>query len=259
MKIILIGSGNVATHLGAALQQAGHQILQVWSRSMANARQLADLLSASATDDLNELNEEGDIFIIAVKDDVISRITSSFSFKDKIVVHTSGTVPMQVLSDTSAHVGVFYPLQTFSKEKAVDFAMIPILIESNSESLTLILKSLALSISNAVYNVSSEKRTVIHIAAVFACNFTNYLYSVSQKILEKEGLEFDLLKPLIAETAGKIQLYSPADVQTGPAFRKDYLTLDKHKEYLNAFPELKIIYEQLSNAIMDTNDISGVK
>ncbi|WP_069660012.1 Rossmann-like and DUF2520 domain-containing protein [Arcticibacter eurypsychrophilus] len=250
MKVVLIGSGNVATHLGIALKEAGHEILQVWSKTFLHGKALADVLHTTATDDLTKVDPEGEIYIIAVKDDFISQVVAELNFDHQLVVHTSGTVSIDELAVHTPHYGVFYPLQTFSKNKSVEFLSVPVLVEGSTKEVGELLFTLAGTISNHAYKMSSEERSVLHLAAVFACNFSNHLYSLSSEILQQRGLDFNLLKPLIAETAAKIQNHPPNEVQTGPAIRNDLFTLAKHKELLTNYPDLKDIYEILSNSIM---------
>ncbi|PRY52703.1 putative short-subunit dehydrogenase-like oxidoreductase (DUF2520 family) [Arcticibacter pallidicorallinus] len=250
MKIVLLGSGNVATHLGHALKTAGHEILQVWSRSLSNAQQLADSLSAAFTNEIGALNNTADIYILSIKDDAIEEVASSFLFKGKLLVHTSGTAGIDLLGKEWANKGVFYPLQTFSKQKGVDFSTVPLLLEGSNEKVVAQLNELAASISQTVRPASSEQRAAIHVAAVFACNFSNHLYSISKDLLAKEGLDFKLLLPLIAETAAKVQSLDPKAAQTGPAIRGDQASIEKHKKYLEASPDLQQLYTLMTNSII---------
>lgn len=247
MKIVLLGSGNVATHLGKALKEGGHKIVQVWSRTFAHAQALGEKLQCDFTIHLSAISERADIYIIAVSDDVINEIASNFPFQDKMLVHTSGTTSLDIPGIS----GVFYPLQTFSKQKELEFSKIPIAIEARNSALAEQLSSLAMSISSKVVYMDSEQRKALHIAAVFACNFSNHLYAIADKILSDNGLEFDLIKPLIMETAEKVQHNSPVSVQTGPAVRRDQTTLDKHLDFLTNVPSLKELYEQLSQSIIN--------
>jgi predicted short-subunit dehydrogenase-like oxidoreductase (DUF2520 family) len=169
-----------------------------------------------------------------------------------VVAHTAGAVNLSVFSGLVANYGVFYPLQTFSKTKEISFLTIPICIEANNEHTLGILKLVGEKLSNKVKYIDSEKRKILHLAAVFACNFTNHLYAISQEILEASQLEFDLLRPLISETANKVQFELPTQVQTVPAFRKDEKTLHNHEELLNSQPELKKIYKMMSDGIKKT-------
>jgi len=247
MKIVLLGSGNVATHLGKALKAAGHEIIQVWSRTLDNAKVLAQNLQSDFINDLSQINPQAEIYLIAVSDDAIRQVAADFPFKDKILAHTSGTSELAIPEIS----GVFYPLQTFSKQKQVDFSIIPIIIEANNSLIAGMLETLAKSLSSKVIQLNSEQRKALHIAAVFACNFSNHLYAIANTILKKNNLEFDLIKPLIAETAEKIQQNLPASVQTGPAVRNDKLTINKHLEFLKNDVLLKEIYERLSQSIIN--------
>jgi predicted short-subunit dehydrogenase-like oxidoreductase (DUF2520 family) len=250
MKIVLLGSGNVATHLGKALNDAGNQIIQVWSRTVSNARILADRLNAEYTDEFAKINSEADIYILSVTDDSIAPLAAAFPLKDKILVHTSGTTSL-ALEGIS---GVLYPLQTFSKQKEVEFKSIPIAIEGRDEPILLSLRKLAESISSNVVNMNSHQRKALHIAAVFACNFSNHLFAIAETILKDNNLEFDLIKPLIKETTDKIQNHSPASVQTGPAVRGDQNTLNAHLEYLRNNIELSELYHKLSQSIINFHE-----
>ena len=250
MRITLIGSGNVATHLGAAFKNAGHKIVQVYSRDMQNAALLAYHIGAEAIDDLNNIDANTDIFIISVGDDVIADIAQQLAKYDKLIVHTSGATSLYNLTAFTDKAGVFYPLQTFSKTKEVDFRTVPLCIEGADKHIVKTLKELAQSISNNVYMVDSSQRRTLHLAAVFACNFPNYLYRVAQELLAKQNLSFDLLRPLILETAEKVQQQFPADVQTGPAIRGDQMIIVNHLQMLKNEPELEQLYRLLSQGII---------
>ena len=250
MRITIIGSGNVATHLAAAFKNAGHVIVQVYSRNLQNAALLAYHVKAEAIDDLNATSPETDLFVIAVKDDAIGIIAEQIAKYDKLIVHTSGATDMYALTAFTDNAGVFYPLQTFSKTREVDFFKVPLCIEGADEMITQNLLSLARSISNNVSRVNSAQRKTLHLAAVFACNFTNYLYGIAQQLLAKDGLDFNLLRPLITETAEKVQNQLPQTVQTGPAMRNDENTMNFHLQLLNAEPQLQTIYKLLSQGII---------
>ena len=250
MRITIIGSGNVATHLAAAFKNAGHRIMQVFSRDMQNAALLAYHVGAEAIDDLNQINPETDLFIISVNDDVITSIARGLAKFEKLTVHTSGSTDLGALSSIIPKAGVFYPLQTLSKNKEVDFFTVPVCIEGADDVITIQLEQLAQTISNHVYRVDSGQRKILHLAAVFACNFPNYLYAVAQQLLAKHAMNFDMLRPLILETAQKVQDHLPAEVQTGPAIRNDENTMASHLQMLNDEPALKKIYTLLSQAII---------
>ncbi len=180
-------------------------------------------------------------------------MTSHLSLKNKLTVHTSGSIPLEILNKVSENHGVLYPLQTFSKSREVDFSNIPICVEANSAENLEKLKSVAKALSNNIYEVDSEQRKVLHLAAVFACNFPNFMYTIADKILRDSDIDFDILRPLIKETAEKIQDVKPAEAQTGPAIRNDEKILSGHMEMLNDFPQLKELYKLISAEIKKIN------
>lgn len=251
MNIVLLGSGNVATHLGRAFKMAGQTIIQVWSRDIDHAKELADTIGSEAISDIDDLNTSADLYIIAVSDDAIRSVASQLKVGDKLIVHTSGSTPLDALDGASSHTGVFYPLQTFSKNKAVDFRQIPIAIEANNDEDLAVIRSIADRLSERVTELDSGQRKALHVAAVFACNFTNHLFALSQELLEANKLDFDLIRPLIAETVGKINLNDPISVQTGPAVRNDLAIINSHLEMLKDQPEMYEIYEKLSQSIVN--------
>ena len=248
-KIVLIGAGNVATQLGSALFEAGYPILQVYSPTQKSASLLAKKLSASAITDLKKLDRNATLYIIAIKDDAIAELAKHLKLNDQLVVHTSGTVDAVVLKTCSKNYGIFYPLQTFSKGKAVEFATVPVCVEGNNQKTIIALEYFAKSISKNVQKISPEQRKVLHLAAVFACNFSNHMYTIAAAILSKQRLSFDLLKPLILETADKIKSNDPAKMQTGPAIRKDVKTMNAHLKLLGTDKQLKTIYKLISDHI----------
>jgi predicted short-subunit dehydrogenase-like oxidoreductase (DUF2520 family) len=250
MRITIIGSGNVATHLAAAFKNAGHAIVQVYSRDMQNALLLAYHVKAEAIDNLEQINPETDLFVIAVKDDAIELIATELTKYNKLIVHTSGATSLQILQKHTQNAGVFYPLQTFSKTRELNFNTVPLCIEGADEKIASTLNELAYTITQNVYRINSDQRKTLHVAAVFACNFPNYLYYLSQQLLAEKQLPFDLLRPLILETAEKIQGHLPADVQTGPAVRNDEKTMAAHLEQLQQNPDLQEIYMLLSQGII---------
>lgn len=251
MNIVLLGSGNVATHLGRAFKLAGQSIVQVWSLDIEHAKELADTLASEAISDLDDINRAADLYIISVKDDAISEVASMLKMGDKLIVHTSGSTGLEALEGVSSRIGVFYPLQTFSKSKSVDFRQIPIAIEASNSEDAAVIRSIADRLSERVIELNSSQRRALHVAAVFACNFTNHLFAIAQGLLEAEKLDFDLVRPLIAETAEKIQLNDPESVQTGPALREDHEIILSHLDMLRDKPELKELYERLSQSIVN--------
>lgn len=253
MDIVLLGSGNVATHLGQALTGSGHRVLQVYSRTLARARILADALGgATATDDPQSIHPGADFYVISVTDDAIRDVAASLPAVTGVVVHTAGSVPMDALSGCAARLGVCYPVQTFSKAVPIGFSAVPIALEASDEATYARLEALAGSLSNRVFRCDSTQRLSLHVAAVFACNFVNHLYGVGGAILRQHGLDFDLLRPLILETAAKVEAHRPEDVQTGPAVRNDVKTMHRHLALLADHPDLAQLYTTLSDRIRIT-------
>lgn len=249
MKIVIIGAGNVATHLAKAFKAVNVELTQIWSNHYENALLLANQVNAVAIQDFSALDKTADLCLIAVKDDAIAELLPQLTDFKGVIVHTSGSVSISVFEDLIKSYGVFYPLQTFSKNKVVNFSNIPICVEANDENTLALLKEIANKLSANVIEVNSDKRKILHLSAVFACNFTNHLYALAQEVLTLNGLEFDILRPLIAETANKVQDELPLNVQTGPAIRHDKETIIKHEELLKDQPALLEIYKTLSESI----------
>ncbi|MBX9851673.1 MAG: DUF2520 domain-containing protein [Cytophagaceae bacterium] len=251
-KITIIGSGNVAWHLSQALEDAGHSIQEVYSRNIDHAKKLcAKLYDAFPTDDLDFTESEADIFLVAVSDDALESVLTDLRIPDDaIIAHTSGTRPIDVLDLLFFHKGVFYPLQTFSKQRKISFDTIPLCIEASNDDTKKILTNLAKSITKHIYYFNSEKRKVLHVAAVFACNFTNHLMAISKEICDNEEINFQILDPLISETINKALDNDPAEMQTGPAIRQDVKTLQEHLSYLKEDLDKKEIYRMLSESIL---------
>ena len=253
MKITLIGAGRLATHLGKALKEAGHDILQVYSRTMESASQLASALDASATDNLARVGNGADVYILSVKDSVLTSLIPTLckGREDKVFLHTAGSMPMDVFADAATHYGVFYPMQTFSKEKAVCFRDIPCFVEWTDSLAHDAVQSLAESVSNCVYPLSSADRKYLHLSAVFACNFVNHCYAVSEDILASHHIPFSVMLPLIDETARKVHELSPRKAQTGPAVRFDENVINKQALLLQDEPLLQDIYTNMSKHIFE--------
>lgn len=251
MRIVLIGAGNLATNLGKALQNAGHDIVQVYSRTWDHAQQLATLIGGAATNDLSKIVTNADVYILSIKDsalgDVIPQVTKGRS--DKLMIHTAGSMPMSLFEGMALHYGVLYPMQTFSKNREVGFKDIPCFIEGVGDISTKAIRTLAESISDRVYELSSNDRRYLHLAAVWACNFTNHCYEVSSKILANHGIPFDIMLPLIDETAAKVHDLAPVDAQTGPAVRFDENVIREQASLMRDNPILKDIYERMSISI----------
>lgn len=250
MRLAMVGAGNVATHLSKALINAGYPVAQVWSRNIDNAVNLALEIGANSIANIEEISSDVEMIILAIADDAIAEIAQKLPINsDRIILHTCGSMPLDVLN-MHPKFGVIYPIQTFSKNTELDFGQIPLCIEAHNNETLNVLYSIAKNLSNNVAKVSSENRMRIHIAAVFACNFTNYFYSLAHELLLNAQLEFDIIKPLIKETALKVMLSNPEEVQTGPAKRNDQSTIDKHLELLKNQPSIKDLYALISQNIV---------
>src|SRR5690606_5443227 len=242
-------AGNVATHLFKAFQKTETiSVVQWYSRHLSVVKPFKT--AVDITDDLSQL-KEADVYILAVSDDAIENLALELPFENRLVVHTSGSVSVYDIHQKNRR-GVFYPLQTFSKDADIDFANVPLCIETIKSDDFPILKELAISIGSPAKKVNSDQRRVLHLAAVFVNNFTNQLYRIGHEITESEGAEFDILKPLILETAKKVQELSPYMAQTGPAKRNDKKTLRKHLKLLKD-PHHKDIYNLLTTSIQRTH------
>ncbi len=248
-KIVFIGSGNVATHLSLEMQKQGMDIVQIYSRNENNASILASRLKTEYVCNVESIIQNADLYIVAIVDNAVENIAARLKIKHGIVVHTAGSVPMQIFEGKFEKYGVFYPLQTFSKEISPDFENIPLCIEANSVETENFILEIAKKISRNVSCISSDQRKIVHLAAVFACNFSNYMYHLSYSLLEKYEIDFKILKPLITETAAKVQNNIPKEMQTGPASRNDFKTIENHIDSLKELPELQEIYKFLTNKI----------
>ncbi|MBK9479729.1 MAG: DUF2520 domain-containing protein [Bacteroidetes bacterium] len=258
LNIVLLGSGNVATQLALALKQRNCNILSIYSKTIANARTLASKVQSKATSTLTQLPQNADVYIVAVKDDAIEELLTNLDFEPGLIVHTSGSVSSSVFTTKFPNYGVMYPLQTFSKTRSIDFEKVPILIEANSTKSLKLIRRLALLLSKNTVVINSEQRKAVHIAAVFACNFTNHMYAISECLLQQQNLPFSLLHPLIQETATKAQKSSPPFLQTGPAIRKDKKVMNQHLSFLKNEEGFKKIYTLVSKSIVDfTNRNEG--
>ena len=251
MKITLIGAGNLATQLGKSLKKAGVIISQVYSRTEESARTLGELLEAEWLTDIKALRDEADVYIFSVKDSVLCELITEVckGRGDKLFLHTAGSMPMSCFEGKALHYGVFYPMQTFSKAKDVCFENIPVFIEGDSSETEEVIRSLANMLSKRVITLSSADRKYLHLAAVWACNFTNYCYSVASDILSEHGIPFDVMLPLINETTEKIQKISPKEAQTGPAVRGDKNVMGQQLELMSDRADLQELYKMLSKGI----------
>ena len=249
-NVVIIGAGNLATQLALALFEKGIQVKQVYSRKIESALALAEKVNAAFTNELSQLLPEADLYVIAVKDSAIHEVLENLKIGEtQLIVHTSGSVPMSVLEGFSSNYGVFYPLQTFSKNRKIDFSGIPICIETNHPSNMMKLEKLGEILSSSVNQINSAERKTLHLSAVFVNNFVNHLYAVGADILHDKKLDFNLLKPLIRETAEKIEHLSPIEAQTGPAKRYDQTIIETQLKMLNDKPEFQKIYSFATESI----------
>lgn len=249
IRIVFIGAGNVATHLAQAFDKAeGIEVAQVYSRTIESATSLSDKLNRSvATDKAYEIISDADVYIVSMVDDAVASVVEKLPKGDALWLHTSGSLPKEILAPLSRSHGVFYPLQTFSKDIDVDVSIVPIFIEGSDPEVVERIERLARGISDKVFYADGELRRKMHIAAVFACNFTNHLWTIADDLLKREGLGLEVLHPLLAETLRKAMASSPAAGQTGPAKRGDRGVMDKH---ISMLPEgLDVIYRLLSSEI----------
>ncbi len=259
MKVSIIGSGNVGWHLGLALEAHHHPVCEVFSRQVSKAQKLSKMLyKATVKTDLDFSDSAADFFILAVSDDAMAEVCSQLILpQDAILAHTSGSKTLEDLQklmlmhhDLPVKCAVFYPLMTFTAGKRLDFKEIPLCIEANDDATEQQLVTIAQEMSNTVYLISSDERKTLHVAAVFACNFTNHLLALAKNITDSEDLEFSLLKPIINETFKKaLAAENPSEVQTGPAIRRDESIINRHLEYLKDDKNLVEIYEVLTESI----------
>ncbi len=241
-SISFLGSGNVATHLAIALNNAGFEIRQIYSGTYENALELARKVNASAIQNINELDSQIDLYIISIPDGAIEHIIEEFPNTNGIVAHTSGITPMSVLKKMD-HYGVFYPLQTFSKQREVNLSNVPFCIEASSAATLLQLKNAAQKLSGSVYEINTDQRKYLHLTAVLVNNYSNYLYQMAFDILKTKNVDEQLLMPLIEETVSKIKSLHPEEAQTGPARRNDLKTIEKHTRLLEEYPDYKELYK----------------
>jgi len=253
MKISLIGSGRVAFHLAQALLAQGHNIVQVYARDFDKTQKFAEKIQAKACQSLQQF-QPVDLIILAVSDSAIAELVKQVHelFPETLMVHTSGSTNIEVISHVHEKAGVFYPLQTFSFERDVDWSATPLFVEALADVDQKLLSDLANSLSNQVYQYTSKQRLTLHLAAVFACNFSNYCFDMAKQIVDAEQVDFSLLYPLIVETAKKATENDPKQMQTGPAMRGDKNILAMHQGLLaqTNLDDLKQVYQLLSDGIV---------
>jgi len=261
MDIIFIGAGNLGTHLSQALQQAGHRVLQVFSRTEKSASALAALLDCPFTTEIAEVLPQAEVYFFSVRDAVLQELASRLYAHLRQVasvgsprrgagalfLHTAGSMSLDVLPTLRR--GVFYPMQTFSKSRPVDFSQVPIFLESETDMR--LMELMARALSQQVFQLDGERRRYLHVSAVFACNFVNHMYDLSARILEAHDIPFNVMFPLIDETASKVHSLPPRQAQTGPAVRYDRNVMEGHLNLLADDPQMQEIYKLLSRSIHD--------
>lgn len=252
-KTVIIGAGNVATHLAHAYRDILN-ISQVFSRSMKNAKILADSIKCNDyTDKPESITADADIYIFAVKDDAIGPLLDRINIPEKaLAIHTSGSVSKNIFENRANRFGILYPLQTFTKNIPVDFSKIAFFIEGDSAETCREIELLAKTLSGKVYEADSDQRKRLHIAAVFACNFANNMWSIANEITDKNDLPFDVLLPLIQATVDKLKYTSPLNAQTGPAVRQDHVIINNHIDMLDGGK--KNIYRIISDNIIKMSE-----
>lgn len=250
-SVVMIGAGNVATNLAVAMYDAGFNILQVFSRSGESAYELAGRVGAAACVSINEINPDAGLYLIALRDDVVQFILPELKVNNGMVVHTSGTLPMAMLADTSSKYGVLYPLQSFNKFKTTDLRNVPFCIEASDELTLNFLTTLSSRLSGDVHILNSDQRQYLHVAAVFAANFSNFMYVAASDILRSREIDFAILLPLIQELFNKISSIEPWEAQTGPAVREDLKITEIHMQLLQAYPQYAEIYNLITRKIIE--------
>ena len=255
MRIVFVGAGNLATNVAKALRGAGHDIVQVYTRTQESAGALAGAVGAVAVTDLHEVAADADIYILSVKDGVLGEVVARLCDGSRrgLFVHTAGSIPMSVFEGRADRYGVFYPMQSFSKQRQVDFTDVSIFVEARRAEDVKLLEELGESISRHVAELSSEGRKHLHLAAVFACNFVNHCYDLASEVLDKYGIPFSAMLPLIDETARKVHTVSPREAQTGPAVRYDENVINMQSSMLAGNERLRQIYDMMSRSIHQRN------
>lgn len=256
MKIVMIGAGNVATNIAKTLANIGETPVQIWSRTLASAETLANAVGTCATSDWDSVVKDADVYIVAVKDDAMLNVIDLLCAhcKHGVFVHTAGTMSMSMFTGKAEHYGVLYPMQTFSKQKEVDFRTVPCFVEASDKHTLDIIMELARLLSDNVRELAESERKWLHIAAVFSCNFANVCNAMAAQILERHGLSFDVMLPLLDETVAKLHRLHPREAQTGPASRGDVGVVSKHLAMLKDNKELSEVYSVLSNYILKNRE-----
>ncbi|HET9056816.1 MAG TPA: Rossmann-like and DUF2520 domain-containing protein [Chitinophagaceae bacterium] len=248
MKIVLIGSGNTANVLGRKMIAAGHEIIMVFGRNEKTCAELAALFYCPFTVNKEFIDKHADIYVVAITDNALPDLVGQLKLDKKLVVHTAGSVSKNILKEISHNYGVLYPLQSLRKEAAI-LPEIPFLVDANTADNLALIKDFAKTLSSQVKAADDWERKKLHAAAVLAGNFANHLYALTEEFCKKENIDFSLLFPIIKETALRVEKFSPRQMQTGPAVRGDEATIKMHLEIIKQYPQLTLVYEQLTHSI----------
>ncbi|KAA5532321.1 DUF2520 domain-containing protein [Taibaiella lutea] len=253
MRIVIIGSGNIAHFFTPRLQENGHEIIQIFSPNPENAKLLAEANNIKHyTDDLGAITQDADAYILAVKDDALKALNEKLRFENKLVIHCAGAVALDIIADISRKTAVIWTLYSIRKNNLPASNHIPLIVEANSDEALQGAEILANAISDRVLTTSFEQRQLLHLNAVLVNNFTNHLLAIAEKLSGEHQLPFDILKPIIEQTFSQIQKVSPSESQTGPAIRKDEVTMQKHLALLREHEAWQQIYKDISTSIQQT-------
>lgn len=250
MKVVIVGSGNVATVLGKVIHNAGHQIVQVLSRNENHAKELAKIFNCSYGSFKSAEYKEADIYLLAITDTALYHLDQYLHLGKNLVVHTAGSVSKEVLKNISSRYGIIYPLQSLIKTAEEEVAEIPLLIDGSNDETKSFIHEFCKTFAHNITSADDEERLKFHVAAVLVNNFTNHLFAMADEFCKTENIEFEKLYPLIDETIHRIKLHSPQSIQTGPAIREDIYTLGKHLQILSTHSDLKYLYLKLSESIL---------
>lgn len=249
MKITIVGSGNIATFFGIKFKKAGHSILQVISSTESHAKELADTLSCDFDTDLNKLNVDSEVVLLAVKDDVLRTLVGYEVLQTKTIIHTAGSISLLDIASLSKNVGSMWCMYSINKNHLPERDDIPVIVNASNENTLVQVKKLSEAISNVTYSLDDDQKTIAHLSAVFANNFANHLFTIGQEILSQEKIPFEILIPLIQNTIEKLSYSTPDKLQTGPAIRHDGETISKHLQLLQSNEEFLKIYQLLTHSI----------
>lgn len=252
MRIVFLGSGNIAHFFAPVLRRKGHDIVQVYSRTREHAAALATLTGSAVTDDLAAIDPDADVYVLAIKDDALATVAAQLSFAGKTVIHCAGAISLDVLQQVSENRAVIWALYSVRKHNLPQSGDVPLIVEGSNAQALDIASAIAADISSRVLKTDYEHRQMLHLNAVFANNFTNHLLTITQKICEQHQLPFDILQPIIRQTLEQTEKILPSESQTGPAIRHDETTIAKHLELLAPYPDWQEVYARISRSIQDT-------